>query len=376
MLKKVLNVVNYIFGSLFNLALAVAIIVVAYTATIWAFDFGQGMMTPDEAAEYRPLEEIVVEIPDGASGIEIARILREYELIGNEWLFHLNATLNGSANHFLTGMSFVLDTGMSESMIMFQLQRIPEGLQADGTRIVVMEGLTNWQISELAATLGHFTAAEFLYELEEGFFAHAFLRDIEERPNRLEGFLFPNTYYLPQNPTPRDLISRMLDHFGEVFTGEMLVRVDTLGQTLGMELTVEDIVTIASIIEREAVVHSERPVVAAIIYNRLAAGMPLEMITTVVYATNTRVDMLTPADFQVNSPYNTFNRQGLPIGPISNPGLNSIEAALHPANVNYLFKVVNNREDRSHFFTADREAYEAAQIRYSIGADEDDEQED
>ena len=375
MLKKVLNVVNYIFGSLFNLALAVTIVVIAYTATIWAFDFGQYMMTTDDT-EYRSLEEIVVEIPDGASGIEIARILREYELIDNEWLFYLNSVLNGSANHFLTGLSFNLDTGMSESMIMYQLQRIPEGLQADGTRIVVVEGLTNWQIAELASTLGHFTATEFLYELEEGLFSHAFLRDIEERPNRLEGFLFPNTYYLPQNPTPRDLISRMLDHFGEVFTGEMIERMEELGEALGRELTIEDIITIASIIEREAVVHSERPIVAAIIYNRLAAGMPLEMITTVVYATNTRVDMLTPADFQINSPYNTFNRQGLPIGPISNPGLNAIEAALHPANVNYLFKVVNNHETRSHFFTADREAYEAAQIRYSVGADEEDEQED
>ncbi|MCL2376910.1 MAG: endolytic transglycosylase MltG [Defluviitaleaceae bacterium] len=375
MLKKVLNVVNYIFGSLFNLALAVTIVVIAYTATIWAFDFGQYMMTTDDT-EYRSLEEIVVEIPDGASGIEIARILREYELIDNEWLFYLNSVLNGSANHFLTGLSFNLDTGMSESMIMYQLQRIPEGLQADGTRIVVVEGLTNWQIAELASTLGHFTATEFLYELEEGLFSHAFLRDIEERPNRLEGFLFPNTYYLPQNPTPRDLISRMLDHFGEVFTGEMIERMEELGEALGRELTIEDIITIASIIEREAVVHSERPIVAAIIYNRLAAGMPLEMITTVVYATNTRVDMLTPADFQINSPYNTFNRQGLPIGPISNPGLNAIEAALHPADVNYLFKVVNNHEARSHFFTADREAYEAAQIRYSVGADEEDEQED
>jgi len=375
MLKKVLNVVNYIFGSLFNLALAVIIVVVAYTATIWAFDFGQEIVIAEDE-DYRPLEEIIVEIPEGASGIEIARILREYGLIGNEWLFHLNATLNGSVNHFLTGLSFELDTGMSESMIMFQLQRIPEGLQADGTRIAIMEGLTNWQIAELAATLGHFTAEEFLEELEEGFFVHAFLRDIEERPNRLEGFLFPDTYYLPQNPMPRDLISRMLDQFGEVFTAEMLMQMEALGEALGRELTIEDIITIASIVEREAVVRSERPIVAAMIYNRLAAGMPLEMITTVVYATNTRADMLTPADFQINSPYNTFNRQGLPIGPISNPGLNSIEAALNPVNVNYLYKVMNNSEARTHYFTSSREAFEAAQERYRARADEENVEED
>ena len=364
MLKKVLNVVNYIFGSLLNLALAVTLIVVAYTVTIWAFDVGQGIFVDDDYHEYRELEYIVVEIPEDATGLDIARILREYELISNEWMFHLNAMLNGSANHFLTGMSFELNTGMNESTIMHTLQRIPAGLQADSTRVVIMEGLTNWQIADLAATLGHFTAEEFLYELQEGQFTNVVLRDIEDRPNRLEGFLFPDTYDLPQNPTPYHLITRMLARFEEIFTGEMLMRIEALSELMERELTIEDIVIIASIVEREAVVQSERPVVAAIIYNRLAAGMPLEMISTVVYATNTRADMLTPGDFQINSPYNTFNRNGLPIGPISNPGFNAIEAALYPANVDYLFKVVNDPELHTHFFTADREAYLAAQERY------------
>lgn len=375
MLKKVLNVVNFIFGSLLNLAIAVVLIVVAYSVTVWAFDFGQGIFVEDDY-EYRALEYVTVEIPEDASGRDIARILREHDLIGNEWLFYLNAVLNGSANHFLTGLSFELNTGMSESTIMHMLQRIPEGLQAEGNRIVVREGLTNWQTADLAATLGHFTAEEFMYELEEGQFANIFLRDIDERPNRLEGFLFPDTYDLPQNPTPRDLIVRMLARFDDVFTGEMWTRIDELSEILEMELTIEDIVIVASIVEREAAVQSERPLVAAMIYNRLAAGMPLEMITTVVYATNTRVDMLTAADFQVNSPYNTFNRQGLPIGPIANPGFNALNAALFPANVDYLFKVVNNAEDLSHYFTADREAYLAAQARYNFDTAGDDDDDD
>ncbi|MDR2183052.1 MAG: endolytic transglycosylase MltG [Clostridiales bacterium] len=373
MLKKILNIVNYIFGSLFNLALAVTIIVVAYTVTIMAFDFGQTVFV-DEDDYYSEPEYIIVEIPEDADGLEIAQILRENGLISSEWLFLLNARFNGSINHFLTGISFELNTGMSESTIMDTLQRIPEGLQADGTRIVIMEGLTNRQTADFAATLGHFTADEFLYELQEGQFTNAFLRDIQERPNRLEGFLFPDTYDLPQNPAPRDLIVRMLARFDEIFTGEMWMRIEELSEIMGRELTIEDIVTIASIVEREATVQSERPAVAAIIYNRLAAGMPLEMITTVVYATNTRVDMLTPADFQINSPYNTFNRQGLPIGPISNPGLNAIMAALYPANVDYLYKVRNDAEEQTHYFTADRDAYLAAQERYRFEADDENEE--
>ena len=375
MIKKILNVVNYIFGSLFNLALAVTLVVVAYSVTVWAFDFGQTIFVGEEEG-YRELEDVIVEIPEDASGLEIARILREHNLIGNEWLFHLNAVLNGSANHFLTGLSFELNTGMSESTIMHTLQRIPEGLQADGTRIVITEGLTNWQIANLAATLGHFTAEEFLDELEEGLYANVFLRDIEERPNRLEGFLFPDTYNLPQNSTPRDLITRMLARFDEIFSGEMWMRVDELSEILEMDLTVKDIITIASIVEREAVLQSERPIVAAIIYNRLLAGMPLEMITTIVYATNTRADMLTPSDFQINSPYNTFNRQGLPVGPISNPGLNAINAALYPANVDYLFMVMNDLEARSHYFTASRDDYLAAQERYRFDAGDGEDDED
>jgi len=374
-LKKVLNVVNYIFGSLFNLALAVALIVVAYTVTVWAFEYGQTIFLEGEE-EYRIEQYVTVEIPEGAGGLEIAGILREAGLISNEWLFHLNAVLNGSVNHFLTGLSFELNSGMSESTIMHILQRIPEGLQADGTRIVVMEGLTNWQTADLAATLEHFTAEEFVHELEEGQFGNTFLRYVGERPNRLEGFLFPDTYDLPQNPAPRDLIARMLARFDEIFTGEMWMRIEELSEIMEMELTIADIVTIASIVEREAVVQSERPAVAAIIYNRLRQGMPLEMVSTVVYATNTRADMLTASDFQVNSPYNTFNQNGLPIGPIANPGLNAINAALFPANVDYLFKVINNAETRSHYFTTDREAYLAAQQRYSFDSTGDDENED
>jgi len=363
MLKKTLNVVNYIFGSLFNLALAVAVIVVAYMAITWAFDYGQRILVSD-VNEYEEHTEIIVEIPQDASVLEIGRILRYHGLIGNEWLFLFESILNGSADNYLTGLSFEMYTGMSASAIMHTLQRIPEGFRGDETRITIREGLTNWQVADLAATLGYFTASEFLTALDEGLFAHTFLRDISDRPNRLEGFLFPDTYYLLQNASPMDLITRMLARFDDVFTGEMWLRVVELGEILDMELTIEDIVIVASIIEREAVVQSERPMVAAIVYNRLAAGMPLEMVTTVVYASNTRVDMLTPTHFAMNSPYNTFNRVGLPIGPISNPGVNALNAALFPANVDYLFKVINNSEVGSHYFTASHEAYLAARERY------------
>ena len=372
--RRILDVANFMFGGLFNIAIAVVVIVAAYTITVWAFEYGQRVLLDDEASAAAEGEYVIVEIPEEASLLEIARILRENELVNNEWIFYLNSILGGSGNHFRHGLHR-LNTGMSESEIMFELTVLRD-IPTDSPRIMIMEGLTNWQIADLAATLGYFSARDFLYEAENGLFDSMFLQGVGERANRLEGFLFPDTYYLPQNPTPRDLIIRMLSRFGDVFTPEMWLEIDALNERLGMNLGIEDIITVASIIEREAVVREERPVVAAIIYNRLAAGMPLEMVSTVVYATNTRQDLLTAQDFQINSPYNTFNRPGLPVGPISNPGLNAIEAALNPARVDYLFKVVNDHSTRSHFFTASREAYDAAVIRYQVQADDEDEDEE
>ncbi|MCL2753400.1 MAG: endolytic transglycosylase MltG [Defluviitaleaceae bacterium] len=338
MWRKIINISNYLAGGLFNIGLVVGIIVLAYFTVTWAFDAGYGLRGDDNA--YRPDQEVLVEIPNEASALEVARILRGYELINNEWSFYFGAVLNGSHSHFLSG-TFALNMNMGDQAIMEALTDMRFLRQEEG-RILVREGMPNWQIANLAATLGYFTAAEFLYELENGIFLNEFLQGVPERPQRLEGFLFPDTYNLPPNPVPRDLIVRMLDRFEQVFDGQMQVQLEQLGVRLGWQPSLEQIVIIASIVEVEATSASDRPFVASVIYNRLAANMPLEMITTVVYAANTRADLLTTAQFNINSPYNTFNRVGLPIGPINNPGLNSLTSALNPAVTDYLFFAQGN----------------------------------
>ena len=365
--RRILDILTFMFGSVFNIALAVALVIAAYTVTVQAFDWGQNILVDDEV-DTSAAVDVLIEIDAEYSLMGIARLLRENELVGNEWVFYLNATLNGSGNHFRPGMH-LLNTGMTESQIMEELQVLRE-IPGDSPRITIVEGLTNWQIADVAATLGYFNARDFLYEIENGEFSHAFLHSVGERPNRLEGFLFPDTYYLPNNPVPRDLIIRMLDRFEDVFDAAMWMDIEVLSERLEMDLTIEDIIIVASILEREAPQRAERPALAALIYNRLAAGMPLEMISTVVYAANTRADLLTPADFAANSPYNTFNRTGLPVGPIANPGLNAILAALQPSFVDYLYKVVNDEEARSHYFTASRDAYLAAVSRYQTNDEE------
>ncbi|MCL2620465.1 MAG: endolytic transglycosylase MltG [Defluviitaleaceae bacterium] len=356
MLKKVIDISNYLFGGLFNIGLAIALIVLAYFVTTWAFDQGMGFLADDYTltAEAR---EVVVEIPEDAGRRDIARILYESDLINNELMFYFESFFNGSANHFRHG-TFSLNTAMPNSYLMYALSSL-DYLHVEEGRLLVIEGLTNWQVAELAATMGYFTASDFLYELENGVFVHDFLADLGERQNRLQGFLFPATYNLPPNPVPRDLIVRMLDAFGDTFNQDMWGSLAQMHFHLGWQPTLEQLITIASIVEAETTIENihQRPLVSSVIYNRLEAGMPLEMISTVVFATNTRQDMLTPSSFQHPSPYNTFNRTGLPVGPISNPGLSSIEAALSPANTNYLFMAELLDGSGGHFFTASHEEY-------------------
>jgi len=357
-----LNIVNYLFGSAFNIIIAIAVIFVGYTVTVRAFEHGQGLLVSDDGTEYS--QEVVVVIPEDASTLDIGRILRDHELIGNEFIFVLQAQLNGTSNHFRTGVTFHMDTQMSDAEVMDALTRIPQ-IPAGDLRITIIEGMTARQIGEYAASRGFFTLAEFLEEFNDGIYQHRFLDEIPERNSRLEGFLFPDTYMLPPNPTPRDLIIRQLNRFQEMFTPDMRERMEERG------LTLDEVIIMASIVEREARVAAQRPAAASVIFNRLEAEMPLEMYSTLTFAVNRHRTRLLAADYHSTSPYNTFNRTGLPVGPISNPGLNSIFAVLNAPETDYFyFLIADYATGRLHF----EETYEGfleAQERYLSEGDDD-----
>jgi UPF0755 protein len=171
----------------------------------------------------------------------------------------------------------------------------------------------------------------------------------------LEGYLFPDTYYVSAEPTPDEVIGKMLTRFDDIFTDEYEQRAAELG------LSVDEAVTIASIIEKEVSVDTERPLVSQVIHNRLELGMELEIDATVLYALDKRPDRLLYADLEVDSPYNTYAYGGLPVGPISNPGADSIHAALFPEEGNYLFYVLQDPETGVHFFSDDYQEHLGAQ---------------
>ena len=360
MLNKVMNVLSYITGSVTNIAIVAVSLVLVYFAITNGFAYGMGVIA-DQDNTKRTSKDIILTIPEDADAQAIGAILEENELTTNAWVFYLQARLNGTYKLFQPG-EYLLNANMSVNEIMEILQEGQNVDEGDDMKITIVEGLSNRQIAEYVEAEGFFTAEEFLAECANGdYSSYSFLASVPETrgEKRLEGYLFPDTYNLPPNPVPRDLITRMLNRFGEVMTDSAQQRAQERG------MTVDQIVIMASIVEKEIKVADERALCSAVMYNRIAAGQRLEMCSTILYALNKHKDRLYDADLQVDSPYNTYRNDGLPIGPISNPGEASIMAALYPADVDYLYFVVSDEDTGSHHFAVTFEDFLAAKARYN-----------
>jgi len=223
-------------------------------------------------------------------------------------------------------------------------------------KITIPEGYDRREIADLAKKDGisgdYMKASESFKGFDPGKYG-------APNPPNLEGFLFPATYELPRHPNVDDLIGRQLDAFKQYF-GEVDLRYAKL-----KNLTPYDVLTIASMIEREAAVDSDRKLVAAVIYNRLRQGTPLGIDATIRFALNDWTQPLTESDLQTDSPYNTRINTGLPPTPIGNPGLASIQAAAHPPNVPYLYYVVKPCGDGKLSFTASYSEFQQLSAKYN-----------
>jgi uncharacterized YceG family protein len=221
--------------------------------------------------------------------------------------------------------------------------------------ITIPEGYDRRQIAEVAHDDGiggnYMKASESFKGFNPGKYG-------AQSPDSLEGFLFPATYDLPRKPNVDDLIARQLDAFKQYF-GQVDMK-----YAKEKNLTPYDVLIIASMIEREAVVEKDRPLIAAVIYNRLSQGIPLGIDATIRFAENNWTKPLTESDLSLNSPYNTRENAGLTPTPIGNPGLASIKAAAHPANVDYLYYVLKP-DGCSHFFTSSYQKFQQAADRYN-----------
>ena len=289
-----------------------------------------------------------VEIPEGASGGEVAALLRQEGLIEHELFFKLALRLWPDTRPIRRG-SYRLQQGMSPMQILEKLRTGPEKEGGQPAyRITIPEGLTLAQMAELTPDPQGFLTAARDPELIE-------LLGLPV--SSLEGFLMPETYFFDAPPSGRQLVERMLRQFlkkWESLTNE-------LPYLAGMDML--RIITIASIIEEESRVPEERPMVARVIYNRIQKNMPLQMDSTLQYALNKYGERMLETDKQVQSPYNTYLNRGLPPGPISSPGLSSIRAAAQPAEGRWIY-FVSNADGRTHTFSVTEAEHLKAVARY------------
>ncbi|MDR1496331.1 MAG: endolytic transglycosylase MltG [Clostridiales Family XIII bacterium] len=317
-------------------AVIAAVLAVAVLGAAGLWFFAETGMRPVNVAD---TESVKVTIPLGSGTVAIASLLKEEDLIRNETLFRLKSKLDGLDGSYKAGV-YMFTRSMSMRQIMTDLA---EGVKAETERFTVPEGLTVAQTAETLAEAGLVDANDFIREAATGDFrTYRFLEDAE---SGLEGYLYPETYEVYANATARDLIDRMLAQFDKLFTEECYGKAEALG------LTVNEVVTIASLIERETRVPEERALVASVIMNRMKKGMPLQIDATVQYALGEQKERLSYADLEIDSPYNTYNINGLPPGPICSPRIECVEAALNPADTDYIYYVLRPELDGRHNFT-------------------------
>jgi len=226
------------------------------------------------------------------------------------------------------------------------LEKIARGDVVTHTvKFTVPEGYELVRIIEKMVAAGFGTEAEIVEILRSGTFDYPFLDHID-RTFMLEGFLFPETYTFKEDATPYEVIDTMLAQFDRVFKADYY---DRLGE---LDMDLNQIVTLASIIEREAKLDEERALIASVFHNRLGSGIKLESCATVQYVLGERKAELTYEDVAIESDYNTYKYPGLPPGPIASPGEKSLVAALYPADTDYFFFVVKDEVEGSHYFNA------------------------
>jgi len=290
----------------------------------------------DEAEQF-------VQIPQGAGTADIGRRLVDGGVVKDTWAFRAAVWWTGAGRTLKAG-EYRFDRPISAVSV---VEKIARG-DVYGRRVTFPEGLTIAEMAKLYESHGLGKAADFVAAARDV----SRVADLDPGARDLEGYLFPETYTLPRGIPAARLVDLMVDRFHAVFTEEMRQLATAQGRT------VREIVTLASLVEKETAQAEERPLVAAVYRNRMKIGMGMQADPTVVYALQKagRYDgNIRREDLAFNSPYNTYRYPGLPPGPIASPGKASLEAALSPADVKSLYFV--SRNDGTHVFADSLEAH-------------------
>jgi UPF0755 protein len=292
-------------------------------------------------------DEQIVEIPDGAGLRQVARLLGEKGLISNEALFVFLTRIMGDERHIQTG-EYRLSTALSPLEILSILSSGRVVLHS----VTVPEGYTMAQIAGLLNDRGLVTTDAFLAKATDAEWIHS----LGIQGNSAEGYLFPETYNFPKNLGAEGIIRTMVASFRNAYTDDIRKKAEA------MSMTETEVVTLASIIEKETSVDEERRLISAVFHNRLKRRIPLQSDPTVIYALPDFDGNLKLRDLHYHSPYNTYWVAGLPPGPIASPGKASLMAAVDPEPANYYYFV--SRNDGTHHFSRTLEEHNKAVERY------------
>ena len=287
---------------------------------------------------------VLVTVDKGESATDIGHALAAAGVVRSSRLFEVLVGVTGVQDSLEAG-EYDFDPGMPAIEV---VQRIATGRTAS-RQVTIPEGLRDEQIGDLLEKSHVVSKSDFMAALDKSNYQVPFLSQLQDDDD-LEGFVFPASYQFSRTVTATQVVQELLQGFQDNVADKVQIE--------GQDLTLEQVVTLASIVEREAAVPGDRPLIASVYLNRLRAGIPLQADPTVQFALAadpSNVSQfgywkkeLTLDDLQVQSPYNTYVNQGLPPGPIANPGLASIEAVIRPAHTDYLFFVA--KPDGSHVF--------------------------
>lgn len=279
----------------------------------------------------------VVNVEEGDSFYSIINRLSNEKKIKSPFIIKIYAKLTGRDLEVVPG-SHTLDETMSLNDV---AKILKDTNNANTITVTIPEGFNVEDIAARVEENGICTKDEFLSAVKS-YPLPAYVSDNADKRYNLEGFLFPDTYNFEIGVKPEYIIETMIKRFEEVWAEV------TKGMDIKQE-EIEKVINVASIIEKEARVDEDRPLIASVIYNRLKQGMPLQIDATVIYAHGYYIENVRNRHLAIESKYNTYLHKGLPVGPICNPGEPSIKAALHPADTNYLFYLLAS--DDEHYFT-------------------------
>lgn len=284
---------------------------------------------------------VTVTVAEGDTLSVVADKLQEAGVVQSATAFKIETRVEGADTALKPG-EYEFRTDMEGEAI---IDKLTAGQPVPTFSITVPEGLTLKQTAQTVAEQSNISAEKFEAAATKTNYGYAFLENPEIETT--EGFLFPKKYEFREGSSAPQVVNRMLEqYFIETQNLDFTKTVD------GLDLTEYEIVTVASLIEREAANDEERPLVAAVIYNRLQEDMPLQIDATIQYVRGEPKAALSYEDLEIDSPYNTYQNTGLPPGPIASPSLQSLKAAANPTETDYRYYVLK-KDGEEHFFTDD-----------------------